>query len=409
VIGPRIFFCYRIDADIAMLQLIAQLIADMQIMGAEIILDDDDQAHIDLELLRREIVCCEQMIVVQTPEAIASLQVSAAISIGLELVTHGQMQQVLRLVAAPLGTYALPWMWEGLRTIDARADYTKVRDELLLTLGFSNPDSWADTQPSRSISLLSSPRVAQPLVLPAQTRTAYTPTARTVRMAPARLMALALRQKIQKKVRYALVAVALILIFASIGIALIVNLENLSATTNAAHTKATRLSAAQATLTAIAQSELVATQAAQAQAKLTVVVQTNAMAPKTAQSYHPRSYEAASPANLLSGGARVIDCRSCPGGKRVGFVGHGGILQFMNVVVSQTGNYTLRIYYSSSNNRTAYIRTNGGPGFAVAFPSTGSFSRVLTRTVVVHLNKGTNVIMFYNNDNWAPDFDKIVV
>ncbi len=423
MIGPRIFFCYRASSDAAVMRFIRQLIVDIQMMGAEVVVDDTDEAHADLVLLRHEITRCEKMLVVQTPEALDSLQVNAAIGIALELSAQGPIYGVLRLIVTPIAPNNLPWMWDILKAVDMTADYMRARDELLLALGFTNPESWADTQPSRSISLISPNRGTAPLVLPAKTVEVAPASASMVTMQtlPASQMpGLAVKpfQQNQMNVRYVLLAVCIVLILSSvIGIASLFNHvqstanATATATTTAAQAKARAFMAtANAQVTATAR--IAATGTAQAQATAIAVKATTtaiAAATATVQAYQPHVYEAESPDNVLSGGARVENCDRCSGGKKVAYVGHGGILEFKNVVVSYSGDFTLTLYYGTTNNRIAYIAVNGGSPIALNFSSTDGFDNISTQSVVIHLNAGANVIMIYNNNDWAPDFDKIMV
>jgi RHS repeat-associated protein len=57
------------------------------------------------------------------------------------------------------------------------------------------------------------------------------------------------------------------------------------------------------------------------------------------------SYEAEASANTLSGGAVVATCSACSGGKEVGFIGEGGVLEVNNVSVASAGTYSMTIYY----------------------------------------------------------------
>jgi len=122
------------------------------------------------------------------------------------------------------------------------------------------------------------------------------------------------------------------------------------------------------------------------------------------------SYEAESDSNTLEGSAIVLNCPTCSGGAKVGFVGsNSGTLQFNNVA-TVGGNQTITICYLNGDAvRYAYLSVNGGPGTPVSFPSTGSFQTVGSIQKTVTLNAGCNTLKFYNPivGNWAPDFDRI--
>jgi hypothetical protein len=125
----------------------------------------------------------------------------------------------------------------------------------------------------------------------------------------------------------------------------------------------------------------------------------------------PKSYEAESPANTISGGARVSSCAGCSGGKKVGFVGSGGTLTFNGVTAAATGTYNMTIAYldGSTDGRQATVSVNGGSAQLVTFTPTGDFNTVGTMTIAVQLNAGSNTITLANPSAYAPDFDRILV
>ncbi|HEY4272783.1 MAG TPA: hypothetical protein VGM65_12330 [Candidatus Udaeobacter sp.] len=87
-----------------------------------------------------------------------------------------------------------------------------------------------------------------------------------------------------------------------------------------------------------------------------------------------------------------------------------GTLQFNNVGVVATDNYSVRIWYLNGDAvRYAYLSVNGGPGMPVSFPSTGSFETLGSIQITLALNTGCNTLEFYNPvvGSWAPDFDRI--
>ncbi|CZS97611.1 probable glycosyl hydrolase family 43 protein [Rhynchosporium agropyri] len=122
--------------------------------------------------------------------------------------------------------------------------------------------------------------------------------------------------------------------------------------------------------------------------------------------------EAESSTNILSGGAKSLDCSSCSGGKSVGYVGGsaGGSLTFTNVTSTVDTTSTLRIVYTNgdSTQRYANVVVNG-VGNVVAFvPTAGGIP--LTSTLTVALKKGVNTVKFEGvNGGYAPDIDRIMV
>jgi len=123
------------------------------------------------------------------------------------------------------------------------------------------------------------------------------------------------------------------------------------------------------------------------------------------------SYEAESvPPNILTGSAFVLDCPTCSGGFKVGYVGNNsGTLQF-NIGNVVPGRSSVTICYLNGDPvRYALLSVNGNQGMPLTFPSTGSFQTVGSIQTTVVLNTGCNTLEFYNPivGSWTPDFDRI--
>jgi hypothetical protein len=122
------------------------------------------------------------------------------------------------------------------------------------------------------------------------------------------------------------------------------------------------------------------------------------------------SYEAEAPTNTIGGYATVYDCTVCSGGKKVGYLGSGGFVQFNNVNVASAGLYTLTIYYlDGDSGRPAYLSFNGGTGVLMDFHGNGNWGSVQSMQIPVQLQAGNNTIKFYDPEAWSPDVDRIVV
>jgi alpha-galactosidase len=125
------------------------------------------------------------------------------------------------------------------------------------------------------------------------------------------------------------------------------------------------------------------------------------------------TYQAASSANTLAGGAVVNSCNACLSGEKVGWVGEGGTLTFNDVDVASAGNYAVQIDYldgtSGTVGRSATISVNGSAEQTVTFTPTGSFQNPGSDTVTLPLAAGENTIEFSNSSAYAPDFEAIVV
>jgi hypothetical protein len=121
------------------------------------------------------------------------------------------------------------------------------------------------------------------------------------------------------------------------------------------------------------------------------------------------SYEAESAANTLAGGAKVTACSACSGGKKVGYIGDGGTLQFNKVLASSAGTATVTIYYVDGDaGRSALISVNGGAATTTKFHG-ATWTVVQNLTISVALKTGSNTIKFSNAAAPAPDIDRITV
>jgi len=127
----------------------------------------------------------------------------------------------------------------------------------------------------------------------------------------------------------------------------------------------------------------------------------------------PTTYDAASSANTLAGGAVVAGCNSCLDGEKVGYVGDGGTLTFNDVDVSAAGTYAVQIGYldgsSGTVGRSATITVNGGAVQTLTFVPTGSFGNPGSVTVSLPLKAGENTVEFSDSAAYAPDFEAITV
>jgi hypothetical protein len=83
--------------------------------------------------------------------------------------------------------------------------------------------------------------------------------------------------------------------------------------------------------------------------------------------------------------------------------------EFRNVYSTSGGNYTLRVFYYSPENRTLRITINGGSPIDMPNLNSGSIDIRDYADISIHLNQGNNVIRLTSNTTaaWAPDIDKI--
>jgi hypothetical protein len=110
----------------------------------------------------------------------------------------------------------------------------------------------------------------------------------------------------------------------------------------------------------------------------------------------------------LHGSARADGCDQCSNGEKVRFIGNStnNYATFENVTVDQAGDYPLLIDNTVNGTRSFWISVNGGPGIEVHVSGT-SWDVPNTVTTSIHLDAGTNTIKVYNDDDNAPDLDRI--
>jgi hypothetical protein len=150
----RIFVSYDpIDAVFA-----TQLITDLQYAGAEVITDrmgtsptptDVDDTMFE-QFLNEELPRCQQLIVVQTPEALQSPRMRAIVDAALKHVQASQMTGVLRVVAPTLNVTEvqdMPPMWDTTPEFDASLDYPRALVKLRLHLGLSDTNEIPNAPP----------------------------------------------------------------------------------------------------------------------------------------------------------------------------------------------------------------------------------------------------------------------
>ncbi|NJD02930.1 MAG: hypothetical protein FIA99_10145 [Ruminiclostridium sp.] len=122
------------------------------------------------------------------------------------------------------------------------------------------------------------------------------------------------------------------------------------------------------------------------------------------------SYEAEASSNTFSGLAAVRNYSEASAGQYVDGIGYGSsnYLIINNVYAASAGAYTIGIAYRCGGTRTLYYSVNGGAGNSVTVSGI-NWNPILTTSIVVNLNSGNNTIKFYNNSDYAPDIDRIMV
>ncbi|KAE8377961.1 glycosyl hydrolase [Aspergillus bertholletiae] len=126
------------------------------------------------------------------------------------------------------------------------------------------------------------------------------------------------------------------------------------------------------------------------------------------------NYEAESPDNALSNGAKIISCSGCSGGKSVGYIGGSGdgTVEITNVASEESTVSTLRVRYANGDSTQRYANvTVNGQSHVLAFLPSGGGNTPFTSTLHTPLQKGdTNIITFSAyEEGWGPDLDQLVM
>jgi hypothetical protein len=108
------------------------------------------------------------------------------------------------------------------------------------------------------------------------------------------------------------------------------------------------------------------------------------------------------------GSAGITSCGSCSGGQKVRNIGGSpeAAVVFGDVTVPAAGEYTLFIDYTVNGDRSFFVTVNGGAPIEAAVSGVGN-STAETTSIRVPLQAGTNTIKIQNDDEAAPDLDRI--
>lgn len=120
------------------------------------------------------------------------------------------------------------------------------------------------------------------------------------------------------------------------------------------------------------------------------------------------SRAAEDPANIREG-ARVIDCASCAGGQRVGYIGGPNILVVRLDGVTVAGTRTLTVTYETVEPRVLMLAVGDGPVHTLTLAGAHSLLIPATVSLPVAIPAGTSWVKFYNDAGDAPDIDTVVV
>lgn len=112
----------------------------------------------------------------------------------------------------------------------------------------------------------------------------------------------------------------------------------------------------------------------------------------------------------VEGTANYLESSICSGGIKVGWVGGraGNDIQWRNVYSKNGGEYALRVYFITGEDRTMKLSVNGGE--AVTYTgNSGGWSTVGYKEFDVVLEKGENVVRLFNENGYMGDIDRIVL
>ncbi len=138
----RIFVSYCTeDTSHAAIKIATQLVADLRAAGAEVVTDSDTIPNdAFIPFLNQQLAQCQWLILLQTPAALRSLRVQAAVTTTLNQIGQKQMQGVMRVIATPTEDADEPLMWATTHVFDASEDYPRARDKMLLELNLITVD-----------------------------------------------------------------------------------------------------------------------------------------------------------------------------------------------------------------------------------------------------------------------------
>ncbi|GAA3456015.1 hypothetical protein [Dactylosporangium matsuzakiense] len=130
-------------------------------------------------------------------------------------------------------------------------------------------------------------------------------------------------------------------------------------------------------------------------------------APTTAgPGFRPMSLHAADAANLRNG-ARVIECATCDGGSRVGYIGGPNTLAIRVPEMPAAGERTLVIVYETQDLRTLKVAVADGPVHTLTLAGAGDYLIPARTSISVYVPAGTTWIRFFNDSGDAPDINRI--
>lgn len=108
------------------------------------------------------------------------------------------------------------------------------------------------------------------------------------------------------------------------------------------------------------------------------------------------------------GSSGITSCSPCSGGQKVRNIGGSSdaYVLFDNVTVDTARQYTLFIDFTVNGDRSFFVTVNGGTPVEVKVSGVGN-NTPYTTSVPVTLQKGANTIKIHNDEDSAPDLDRL--
>ena len=112
--------------------------------------------------------------------------------------------------------------------------------------------------------------------------------------------------------------------------------------------------------------------------------------------------------NQAEGTAIYSENGGCSGGVAVGWLGNAvdNDLQWRNVFSAEGGEYTLRVFFVTGENRSMTLNLNG-QDVSTYTGNSGGWNTVGSTDFKVTLNKGNNIVRLYNKSGWMGDIDRM--
>ncbi len=135
--APRVFVSHSHKDD----ALTTRLVADLRAAGVVVWVDVADMQHGDfMQRINEALTQCEWLVLVQTPNSLASPAVRTEVGAALNLVWQQRMRDVIPFIAAPCDPRDVPPMWSTLHHYDATIDgYEAAVAKLARALGIASP------------------------------------------------------------------------------------------------------------------------------------------------------------------------------------------------------------------------------------------------------------------------------